>query len=792
MLSVASWAVSTQQSRLLMDDFVGEYGDLAKNYTHVCDESRYALLGLDMKSFAFCDKSLSYEERAKDLVSRMTLQEKVMQSVHTASGVRRLGLPEYSWWSEALHGISNLGPGVFFDETIPGATSFPTVILSTAAFNQTLWKTLGRVISTEGRAMYNLGHAGLTFWSPNINVVRDTRWGRTQETSGEDPFVVGEFAVNFVRGLQDVEGTENVTDLNSRPLKVSSCCKHYAAYDIDSWLTVDRHTFDARVSEQDMKETFVSPFERCVREGDVSSVMCSFNKINGIPPCSDPRLLKGVIRDEWDLHGYIVSDCYGLEVIVDNQNYLNDSKVDAVAKTLQAGLDLECGHYYTDALNESVLTGKVSQYELDRALKNIYVLLMRVGYFDGIPAYESLGLKDICAADHIELAREAARQGIVLLKNDYEVLPLKPGKKIALVGPHANATEVMIGNYAGLPCKYVSPLEAFSAIGNVKYAMGCLDASCSNDTYFSEAKEAAKYAEVTIIFVGTDLSIEAEFVDRVDFLLPGNQTELIKQVAEVSSGPVILVVLSGSNIDITFAKTNPRISAILWVGFPGEQGGHAIADVVFGKYNPGGRLPVTWYEADYVDMLPMSSMSLRPVDELGYPGRTYKFFDGSTVYPFGYGMSYTKFSYSLATSKISIDIDLNKFQKCRTVAYTEDQKVPSCPAVLLDDMSCDDTIEFEVAVTNVGKVDGSEVLMVYSIPPSGIVGTHIKQVIGFQKVFVAAGDTERVKFSMNACKSLRIVDNTGYSLLPSGSHTIRVGDYSNSASYSLQVNYNYN
>nr|CAN72807.1 hypothetical protein VITISV_033721 [Vitis vinifera] len=231
-----------------MDDFVGEYGDLAKNYTYVCDESRYALLGLDMKSFAFCDKSLSYEERAKDLVSRMTLQEKVMQSVHTASGVRRLGLPEYSWWSEALHGISNLGPGVFFDETIPGATSFPTVILSTAAFNQTLWKTLGRVVSTEGRAMYNLGHAGLTFWSPNINVVRDTRWGRTQETSGEDPFIVGEFAVNYVRGLQDVEGTENVTDLNSRPLKVSSCCKHYAAYDIDSWLNVDRHTFDARVS----------------------------------------------------------------------------------------------------------------------------------------------------------------------------------------------------------------------------------------------------------------------------------------------------------------------------------------------------------------------------------------------------------------------------------------------------------------------------------------------------------------------------------------------------------------
>ncbi|KAJ4824124.1 putative beta-D-xylosidase 5, partial [Turnera subulata] len=292
------------------------------NFTFVCDPQRYSNLGLDMKTFPFCDKSLPYDVRASDLVKQMTLSEKVLQLGNTNYGVRRLGLPKYEWWSEALHGVSNVGPGTFFDDLVPGSTSFPTVITSAAEFNESLWKTIGKAVSTEARAMYNLRRAGLTYWSQNINVVRDPRWGRAIETPREDPFVVGKYAANYVRGLQDVEGTENSTDLNPRPLKVSSCCKHYAAYDVDNWKGIERYSFDARVAEQDMVETFLRPFEMCVKEGDVSSIMCSYNRVDGIQACADPKLLNQTIRGEWDLHGYIVSDCDSIEVLTQRRMQL--------------------------------------------------------------------------------------------------------------------------------------------------------------------------------------------------------------------------------------------------------------------------------------------------------------------------------------------------------------------------------------------------------------------------------------------------------------------------------------
>ncbi|KAI9198110.1 hypothetical protein LWI28_010377 [Acer negundo] len=481
---------------------------------------RFDQLGLDMSSFGYCDKSLPYNVRVKDLVDRMTLAEKVRQLGDLAYGVPRLGLPKYEWWSEALHGVSNVGPGTFFDDLIPGATSFPPVILTAASFNESLWKKIGQAVSTEARAMYNLGRGGLTYWSPNINVVRDPRWGRTTETPGEDPFVVGKYASNYVRGLQDVEGHENHEDLNSRPLKVSSCCKHYAAYDVDNWMGVERYSFDARVCDRARYgRNIPSTIRNVVKEGDVSSVMCSYNRVNGIPTCADPKLLNQTIRGEWDLHG------------------------------------------------------------------------------------------------------EAAREGIVLLKNDNQTLPLNSAKikTLAIVGPHANATKAMIGNYAGIPCQIVSPIDAFSEHGKVNYKVGCGDVACKNESLIFPAMEAAKHSDATIIFAGLDLSIEAESLDRDNLTLPGFQTQFIDQVTRVAKGPVILVIMSAGCIDISFAKSNTKIKSILWAGYPGEQGGHAIADVVYGNYNPGGRLPITWYEANYVDMLPMTSLQLRPVDSLGYP-----------------------------------------------------------------------------------------------------------------------------------------------------------------------------
>ncbi|KAL3612103.1 hypothetical protein D5086_003123 [Populus alba] len=432
--------------------------------------------------------------------------------------------------------------------------------------------------------MYNLGRAGLTYWSPNINVVRDPRRGRLQ-----------------------------------------------------------RH------QEKTLLWLLCAP----------TTVLMAF-----LATCADPRLLKGTIRGEWDLHGYIVSDCDSIQVMVDNHKWLGDTKEDVVAQVLKAGKHT-------------------------------------------IP--------------------EAAREGAVLLKNINESLPLDSAKfkNIAVIGPHANSTAAMVGNCAGVPCRYVTPLDGISSFGEVIYEMGCGEMACRNDSLFFPAMEAAKKADATLLLVGLDLSIEAESLDREDLLLPGYQTQLINQVAQVYRGPVILIIMSA--------------------------GGRGIADVVFGKYNPKGRLPLTWYESSYVDMLPMTSMPLRPVDSFSYPGRTYKFYNGAAVYPFGYGLSYTEFGNELASpAEAYLEIKLNKHQQCHDLNHTSE------------------------GYSQRDK-DGSEVVMVYSKPPDGVSGAHAKQVIGFERVFAAAGKSNKVRFSFNACKSLAIVDTTGYKVFPSDVHKITVG-----------------
>ncbi|KAL0398362.1 UNVERIFIED_CONTAM: putative beta-D-xylosidase 2 [Sesamum radiatum] len=288
---------------------------------------------------------------------------------------------------------------------------------------------------------------------------------------------------------------------------------------------------------------------------------------------------------------------------------------------------------------------------------------------------------------------------------------------------------------------------------------------------------AASNADATILVVGLDLSVEVESLDRVDLLLPGYQSQLISQVAKVSKGPVLVVVMSAGGVDISFAKNDPNIHSIIWAGYPGEEGGRAIADVVFGRYNPGGRLPLTWHENDYVNMLPMTSMRLRPVDSLGYPGRTYKFFNGTTVYPFGYGLSYTNFTYKPISTNNKLNIRLNKFQHCKDLEYRDGSYKPACPAVLIDDLKCDSySVELAIEVTNTGERDGSDVVMVYWSAPSGIAEAPIKQLVAFKRVLVKAGRSEKLKFELNGCKSLGIVDQSGYKLLPWGGGKIEIGD----------------
>ncbi|XP_027193375.1 beta-xylosidase/alpha-L-arabinofuranosidase 1 isoform X2 [Cicer arietinum] len=564
------------------------YATLLLNCNHVygqtstvfaCDVAKNSSLA----GYGFCDKSLSVKERVLDLVKRLTLKEKIGNLGNSAVEVSRLGIPKYEWWSEALHGISNIGPGTHFSTLVPGATSFPMPILTAASFNTSLFQAIGSVVSTEARAMYNVGLAGLTYWSPNINIFRDPRWGRGQETPGEDPLLSSKYASGYVKGLQQTD------DGDSNKLKVAACCKHYTAYDLDNWKGVQRYTFNAVVTQQDLDDTFQPPFKSCVIDGNVASVMCSYNQVNGIPTCADPDLLKGVIRGKWKLNGYIVSDCDSVEVLFKNQHYTKTPE-EAAAKTILSGLDLDCGNYLGQYTEGAVNQGLVDESSIDNAISNNFATLMRLGFFDGDPSkqpYGNLGPKDVCTSDNQELAREAARQGIVLLKNSPGSLPLNPKsiKSLAVIGPNANATRVMIGNYEGIPCKYTSPLQGLTALVPTSYAPGCPDVQCANAEIDDAAKIAAS-ADATIIVVGANLAIEAESLDRVNILLPGQQQQLVSEIANVSKGPVILVIMSGGGMDVSFAKTNEKITSILWVGYPGEAGGAAIADVIFGFYNP--------------------------------------------------------------------------------------------------------------------------------------------------------------------------------------------------------------
>ncbi|CAL9192290.1 probable beta-D-xylosidase 2 [Musa acuminata AAA Group] len=771
------------------DDFPPPY-----DFTHVCDPDRYKKLNLSVAKFAFCDKSLPYRARAKNLVDSLTLQEKVTLLGNQNAAVQRLGLPRYNWWSEALHGVSNFGGGSRFGKNVPGATSFPLPITSAAAFNEQLWKAIGQTVSTEGRAMHNVGMAGLTFWSPNINVVRDPRWGRILETPGEDPFVVGRYAVNFVRGMQDVVGQETAEDPNTRPLKVSACCKHYAAYDLDNWATtgsavVDRIHFNANVTEQDMVETFLRPFEMCVKEGDVSSVMCSYNQVNAIPTCVDARLLRGTIRNDWELHGYIVSDCDSIDVLLNTQKFLDDTPEDAVAQVLRAGLDLDCGDTYTKYLESATFRGLVKESELDQALINNYVVLLRLGFFDGQPAYDKLTVSDVCSKQHLDLATDAARQGIVLLKNSNGALPLstKRHKNIAVVGPNSADNSVQIGNYAGVPCKYVTAVDGLRRYASVDHKIGCADVRCQNETFIFPAVRSARNADATVIVAGLNLDIEREDHDRTDLELPGYQNQLIRQVADASKGPVVLVIFSAGGVNVTEFDVSDKISAIVWAGYPGEKGGDALADVLYGSYNPGGRLPLTWYTPEYLLQLPMTSMKLRPVDELGYPGRTYKFYNGTTIYPFGYGLSYTTFSYSVVSTQRYVDKKLAPNSHCTLLRYNQSAYVPPCHAARVDDLDCADDISVTVEVKNTGSLDGSDAVILYSQAPDGILGAPIKQVVGFQRVLVEAGKSSNVTFSLSSCKSLSIVTDSAYVAVPSGRHTFIVGSGDNAVPFAFQV-----
>ncbi|XP_039068691.1 beta-xylosidase/alpha-L-arabinofuranosidase 2-like [Hibiscus syriacus] len=719
-------------------------------------------------SFGFCDASLGTDARVADLVGRLTLQEKIIFLVNGAGSVSRLGIPKYEWWSEALHGVSNVGPGTKFTGLVPGATSFPQVITTAASFNTSLFVAIGRVVSTEARAMYNVGLAGLTYWSPNINIFRDPRWGRGQETPGEDPLLSSKYGSSYVKGLQQTDGGDP-----SR-LKVAACCKHYTAYDLDNWKGVDRYHFNAVVTQQDMDDTFQPPFKSCVVDGNVASVMCSYNQVNGKPTCADPDLLAGVIRGQWKLNGYIVSDCDSVDVFYNNQHYTKTPE-EAAAKAILAGLDLNCGTFLGQHTEAAVKAGLLNESAIDKAISNNFATLMRLGFFDGDPSkqpYGKLGPKDVCTPEHQELAREAARQGIVLLKNKAGSLPLSPTmiKTLAVIGPNANVTKTMIGNYEGIPCKYTTPLQGLTTSVATTYVPGCTNVACGT-AQVDDAKKAAASADATVLVMGIDQSLERESFDRVDLLLPGQQPLLVTEVAKAAKGPVILVIMSGGGFDISFAKNDPKVTSILWVGYPGEAGGAAIADVIFGYYNPSGRLPMTWYPQSYVDKVPMTNMNMRPNPLNGYPGRTYRFYTGETIYTFGDGLSYTTFSHKLAKAPTLVSIPLEEDHVCRS---------SECKSVETAEQSCKNlAFDVHLRVQNRGRYDGSHTVFLFSSPPS-VHNSPRKHLLGFEKVSLTAKSETLVRFKVDVCKDLSVVDELGSRKVALGQHVLHVGSLKHS------------
>lgn len=584
-----------------------------------------------------CDRSKSYVERARALINEFTLEELVNNTVNSAPGVPRLGIPAYEWWNEALHGVGH-SPGVNYapDGNFSSSTSFPQPILLGATFDDRLINSIASAVSTEARAFNNFGHAGLNYWTPNINPFKDPRWGRGQETPGEDPFHLSRYTFHLITGLQG--------GVDPDPLKVIATCKHYVGYDLELWRDISRLEFDAVISNQDLVEYYILPFQTCIRDAKAASAMCSYNSVNGVPACANKFILQDILRDLWGFesrHGFVTSDCAAVWAISHTHNYTEDD-VRGSALALSAGCDLSCESTYQVYLVDALKQNLVSRDEIEQALVRQYINLIRLGYFDDAESqpYRQLSWSDVNTPENQELAYNAAVEGITLLKND-GTLPLsKSIKKLALIGPWANASIQMLGNYYGNPPYVISPLQAASDAGYlIEYAIGTAINTAST-TDFSRALDIARNADALLYIGGIDNTIEREGWDRDCISWPGNQLELVSQLADLDK-PLIVLQMGGGQVDDTALKANPKVNAVLWGGYPGQSGGRALIDIITGVKAPAGRLSVTQYPADYTDQVPMTDMSLRPGSN--NPGRTYKWYTGTPVYEFGYGLHYTTF-----------------------------------------------------------------------------------------------------------------------------------------------------
>ena len=681
------------------------------------------------------DKIKAYRQRAKELVEKMTLEEKVFQTLHNAPALKHLGIKAYNWWNEALHGVARAGV----------ATVFPQAVGLAATFDEDFIEEVADAISTEGRAKFNMQqqyndydiYKGLTFWSPNVNIFRDPRWGRGHETFGEDPFLSARLGVRFTTGIQGHDANY---------LKAAACAKHFAVHSGPEDM---RHSFNAVVTKQDLFETYLPAFKACVQEGKVEAVMGAYNRTNGEPCCGSKILLKDILRDQWGFEGHVVSDCWAIK---DFHEYhkVTENAVESVALAMNNGCDLNCGNLFI-YLIEAVQKGMVAEARLDEAVINLFTTRMKLGLFDGEEdsCYASITYDHVDTKEMKLLNQRAAEKSVVLLKNAGNLLPLDKNKykTIGIIGPNANNRKALVGNYEGTASRYVTIAEGIQDYVKddmrIFFSEGChlfkekISGLGLGFDRISEVKGVCEQSDLVIVCLGLDPGLEGEegdqgnqyaSGDKPDLKLPGIQEVVLKTVVE-SQKPCILVLLSGSALAINYAEEH--VPAILQAWYPGAQGGHGIANVLFGEVSPEGKLPITFYK---------SAEELPEFTDYNMKGRTYRYMQNEALYPFGYGLSYTDFEFK--------DISVSSKELSSAGIYLKG------------------------TVTNVGHYAGSEAVQVYIKALRE--DTPNAQLKALKKVYLKPGESQHIVFHLKL-EDFALYNEEAQQIVEEGAYQVSFG-----------------
>ena len=671
-------------------------------------------------------------QKAKELVGKMTVEERASQLRYDAPAIERLGIPAYNWWNEALHGVARAGV----------ATSFPQAIGMAATFDAELLKRAGDVVATEGRAKYNALskendrdiYKGLTFWSPNVNIFRDPRWGRGHETYGEDPYLTSRLGVAYVQGLQGEGET----------LKSAACAKHFAVHSGPEAL---RHEFDAKATKKDMAETYLPAFKACVQEANVESVMGAYNRTNGEPCCGSQTLMKDILRDEWGFEGHFVSDCWAIRDFHEH-HMVTRSAEESAAMALKAGCDVNCGVTYLHLL-KALQDGLVTEEEITTAAERAFTTRYLLGLFDG-SEYDEIPYEKVECKEHLKVAEQMTKESLVLLKNN-GILPLNAdaGQTIGVIGPNANSRAVLVGNYHGTSSRYITVLEGIQDKvghnGRVLYSEGShlfkdrVEGLAWENDRISEAVIVAKHSDVVVLCVGLDETLEGEegdtgnsyaSGDKTDLKLPQSQRDLMDAVLAVGK-PVIVCLMAGSAIDLSVAQD--KAEAVLQLWYPGARGGKAVADVLFGECSPSGKLPVTFYRT--LEELP-------DFEDYSMSGRTYRYMKNDALYPFGYGLSY---------GDVAVE-----------GAGIAEQQADTREVVL------------NVQVTNRGDMATDDVIQVYVKDMESPYAVPNHSLCAFARVALGAGESKSVTLTVSG-DAFRAVNDEGEFVQDSGKYVLFVG-----------------